>query len=92
MKRRQSVCRVWVFVCIAFLGLGTRVEGQVAFGHPGSDTLKIVKILNDEIYHSEQIDSVTTITTLVHHVEIQQETTLIFCDSLRMNPHEDYIE
>ena len=34
----------------------------------------------------------TTITTLVHHVEIQQETTLIFCDSLRMNPHEDYIE
>jgi lipopolysaccharide export system protein LptA len=92
MKRRQSVCRVWVFVCIAFLTLATRVQGQVAFGHPGSDTLKIVKILNDESYHSEQIDSVTTITTLVHHVEIQQETTLIFCDSLRMNPHEDYIE
>src|SRR5580658_5303400 len=92
MKRRLSACVRWVFVCTILLTLATRVQGQVAFGHPGSDTLKIVKILNDETYHSEQIDSVTTITTLVHHVEIQQETTLIFCDSLRMNPHEDYIE
>ncbi|HET6252424.1 MAG TPA: OstA-like protein [Puia sp.] len=92
MKRRLSACACWVFVCIILLTLASRVQGQVAFRTPGSDSIKIVKILNDEIYHSEQIDSVTTITTLVHHVEIQQETTLIFCDSLRMNPHEDYIE
>ncbi|HEV3411862.1 MAG TPA: OstA-like protein [Puia sp.] len=92
MNRWLSACGNWVFVCIILFTAATRVEGQVAFGRPGSDTVKIVKILNDEIYHSEQIDSATTITTLVHHVEIQQETTLIFCDSLRMNPHEDYIE
>src|SRR5580704_8091642 len=92
MKRRLSACSVWVFVCFILFGFATRVQAQVAFKSPGSDTIKIVKILNDETYHSEQVDSVTTITTLVHHVEIQQETTLIFCDSLRMNPHEDYIE
>jgi len=92
MKRRLSACSVWVFVCFILLHFANRVQGQVAFRSAGSDTVKIVKILNDEIYHSEQIDSVTTITTLVRHVEIQQETTLIFCDSLRMNPHEDYIE
>jgi len=92
MKSRLLACRVWVFVCIILLTLVTRARGQVTFGRPGSDSIKLVKILNDEIYHSEQIDSVTTITTLVHHVEIQQESTLIFCDSLRMNPHEDYIE
>jgi lipopolysaccharide export system protein LptA len=92
MKSRLLACRVWVFVCIILLTLASRVQGQVAFKSPGSDTIKIVKILSDEVYHSEEVDSVTTITTLVHHVEIQQESTLIFCDSLRMNPHEDYIE
>jgi lipopolysaccharide export system protein LptA len=92
MKRRLSACVRWVFVCTILLALAPCVRSQVAFKSAGSDTIKIVKILNDEIYHSEQLDSVTTITTLVHHVEIQQETTLIFCDSLRMNPHEDYIE
>jgi lipopolysaccharide export system protein LptA len=92
MKRRLSACVRWVFVCTILLAIAPCVRSQVAFKSPGSDSIKIVKILNDEIYHSEQIDSATTITTLVHHVEIQQETTLIFCDSLRMNPHEDYIE
>jgi lipopolysaccharide export system protein LptA len=92
MKRRLSACVRWVFVCTILLALAPCVRGQVAFKSPGSDTIKIVKILSDETYHSEEVDSVTTITTLVHHVEIQQETTLIFCDSLRMNPHEDYIE
>src|SRR5580700_10684386 len=92
MKSRLLACRVWVFVCIILLSLATGVQGQVASKSSGSDTLMKVKILSDEIYHSEDVDSVTTITTLVHHVEIQQENTLIFCDSLRMNPHEDYIE
>ena len=92
MKRRLSASVCWVFVCTILLTLATRVQGQVAFKSPGGDTIKIVKILNDEIYHSDQIDSVTTITTLVHHVKIKQDSTLIFCDSLRMNPHEDYIE
>jgi lipopolysaccharide export system protein LptA len=92
MKRRLSACVRWVFVCTILLAIAPCVRSQVAFKSSGSDTIKIVKILSDEIYHSEQLDSVTTITTLVHHVEIQQETTLIFCDSLRMNPHEDYIE
>ena len=63
MKRRLSACSVWVFVCFILLSLATRVQAQVAFKSAGSDTIKIVKILNDEIYHSEQIDSVTTITT-----------------------------
>jgi len=80
------------FGWIILLFLAIDVRGQVTFGRPGSDSIKIVKILSDETYHSEDVDSVTTITTLVHHVEIQQESTLIFCDSLRMNPHEDYIE
>jgi lipopolysaccharide export system protein LptA len=80
------------FGWIILLFLAIDVRGQVTFGRPGSDSIKIVKILSDETYHSEEVDSVTTITTLVHHVEIQQESTLIFCDSLRMNPHEDYIE
>jgi lipopolysaccharide export system protein LptA len=92
MKSRLLACRVLVFVCILLLTLASRVQGQVAFKSPGSDSIKIIKILSDEVYHSEEVDSVTTITTLVHHVEIQQESTLIFCDSLRMNPHEDYIE
>src|SRR6185312_15888723 len=92
MKRRRPAWSYWVSVLTVLLVLSSRVQAQVAFKSANSDSVKIVKILDDEVYRSEQVDSVTTITTLVHHVKIQQDSTLIFCDSLRMNPHEDYIE
>lgn len=54
--------------------------------------MKLVKILNADHYDFKQVDSVTGLTILVGNVRIQQETTLIDCDSLVMNPHENYIE
>ncbi|HLI92851.1 MAG TPA: OstA-like protein [Puia sp.] len=92
MKRWLPACVCWVSALIGLLTLSSGAQAQVVFKSAGSDSIKIVKILDDEIYHSEQVDSVTTITTLVHHVKIQQDSTLIYCDSLLMNPHEDYIE
>jgi lipopolysaccharide export system protein LptA len=66
--------------------------GAVEFKSPGSDSVKLVKILNADSYRFEQKDSVTALTLLVGHVRIQQEKTLIDCDSLIMNPNEHYIE
>jgi lipopolysaccharide export system protein LptA len=54
--------------------------------------MKIVDILNDDSYHFAKIDSLTEITTLVGHVKVRQEKTIIDCDSLIMNPRADFIE
>lgn len=85
-----------VAVCLLaglLLGLQARSQiGRVEFRSPTSDSVKVVDILSDESYHFQQIDSVTSITTLVGHVKIKQEKTIIDCDSLIMNPHENFIE
>jgi lipopolysaccharide export system protein LptA len=92
MKRRLLACLAGLFGFSLLLTLPSRVSGQVAFKTPGSDTMKLVKILNADSYRGEQKDSVTTLTILVGNVKIQQEKTLIDCDSLIMNPHENTIE
>lgn len=90
MNRQQHLPVLLLSGILLLLSLQGR--SQIAFGKPGSDSMKIVNILDDGYYHSQEVDSVTTLTTLVHHVKLRQDSTLIYCDSLVMNPHEDYIE
>jgi lipopolysaccharide export system protein LptA len=92
MKRRLLACAAGLFVFSLLLTLPTRAQVQTAVHPPGSDGMKQVKILNADRYSFKQVDSVTGLTILIGHVKIQQETTLIDCDSLVMNPHENYIE
>ena len=92
MKRRLLAGVAGLFVCSLLLTLPARVLGQVAVKAPGGDSLKLVKILNAESERFAQKDSVTNLTTLVGNVKIQQEKTLIDCDSLIMNSHENTIE
>ncbi|HEV9035615.1 MAG TPA: OstA-like protein, partial [Puia sp.] len=66
--------------------------GEVRFGPPGNDSVKVIHILSDDKYHFNQIDSVNSSTTLVGNVGIRQEKTTIYCDSLIMYPHLNYIE
>ena len=66
--------------------------GHVEFRTPGNDSVKVIDILSDDKYHFNQIDSVNSTTTLVGHVGIRQEKTTIYCDSLIMFPHQNYIE
>jgi lipopolysaccharide export system protein LptA len=93
MKRR-----IWFSACCLLIGSllisrQARAQiGQVQFRSPGSDSIKVVDILSDENYRFRQVDSVTALTTLVGHVKIRQEKTIIDCDSLIMNPHINVIE
>ena len=66
--------------------------GQVEFRKPGNDSVKVIDILNNDKYHFEQIDTGHSFQTLVGHVELRQEKTLIWCDSLIMYPHDNYME
>jgi lipopolysaccharide export system protein LptA len=52
------------------------------FGKPGSDSTKIVKILDDDHYRFEQKDSSASRIFIVGHVRLQEDRTLIFCDSM----------
>ncbi|HVS96709.1 MAG TPA: OstA-like protein, partial [Puia sp.] len=80
-------------VCCILLSFQTKAQvGQVEFRKPGNDSVKVIDILSDDKYHFNQVDSVNSTTTLVGHVGIRQEKTTIYCDSLIMYPHQNYIE
>lgn len=92
--------RALIYACLFFLGLSFSREAfaqlpqqnGIPFRKPGSDSIKLVQILNAKTYHSQQIDSATQLTTLVGDVRIRQEKTLIDCDSMVLNPTQNYIE
>ena len=78
--------------CLAFCMLAC-LQGwsQIAFRTPGNDSVKLVFIQNSNSYRYEQKDS-TELTYLVGNVKIKQGTTLIDCDSMILNPKQNYIE
>lgn len=78
--------------CCLLLNLSGWSQGQLEFKGPGSDSLKLVHIDNALRFMSEQKDSVTSLTTLVGDVRLRQENTLIYCDSLISNDHQNFIE
>ncbi|HEY4062160.1 MAG TPA: OstA-like protein [Puia sp.] len=90
--------RIWVYAACLFgsfllLSRQARAQGKVEFRTPGSDSIKVVDILNTDSYRFEhKVDSAPELTYLVGHVRIKQEKTFIDCDSLVMNPKENYIE
>src|ERR1700754_4818860 len=72
--------------------LTLQARSQVQFRTPGNDSIKVVQILNSETYRFQKVNDSIELTVLVGNVKIKQEKTLIYCDSLIMNPHDNYIE
>ncbi len=74
-------------------GLRSQAQiGQVEFRKPGSDSVKVVDILSDDLYHFEQIDSSHTKTTLIGNVAIKQGKTTIYCDTMYIIKPDNYID
>jgi len=89
-----------IYACIlALLGLflsqgafsQSRVGG-IPFRTPGSDSIKVVQILNAQSYHSETKPDSSQLTYLVGDVKIRQENTIIMCDSMILDPKNNFIE
>ncbi|HVV02972.1 MAG TPA: OstA-like protein [Puia sp.] len=66
--------------------------GGIPFRTPGSDSMKVVQILNAMTYHSETKADSSQLTFLVGNVKIRQENTLIYCDSMILDPKNNFIE
>src|ERR1700754_3671588 len=77
---------------IALFLFTLQARSQVQFRTPGNDSIKVVEILNSESYHFQMVNDSIELTVLVGNVKIKQEKTIIYCDSLIMNPHDNYIE
>ncbi|HTI90623.1 MAG TPA: OstA-like protein [Puia sp.] len=97
INRRRSTglrpvlaCATGLFLFTILLSLQAR--SQVQFRTPGNDSIKVVQILNSETYRFQKVNDSVELTVLVGNVKIKQEKTLIYCDSLIMNPHDNYIE
>ncbi len=78
---RIPACAACLFlVMLSVRGLS---QGEMQFGRPGTDSVKIVHILDDEHYRFEQKDSsAASRIFIVGHVRLQEDRTLIFCDSM----------
>ena len=59
---------------------------------PGSDTIKIVQILNADRYGYKKKDSLTELQVMVGNVRLKQDNTLFYCDSAVQNSHAGIIE
>lgn len=91
--------RVFIHVCMALLGLflsqaafSQRTQGGIPFRTPGNDSMKVVQILNALSYHSETRPDSSQLTFLVGDVKIRQENTIIMCDSMILDPKNNFIE
>ncbi|HVU54241.1 MAG TPA: OstA-like protein [Puia sp.] len=91
--------RTFIHACMALLGLflsqaafSQRTQGGIPFRTPGNDSMKVVKILNAQSYHSETKPDSSQLTFLVGEVKIQQENTIIMCDSMILDPKNNFIE
>jgi len=69
-----------------------QAQGGIPFRTPGNDSMKVVKILNALSYHSETRPDSSQLTFLVGNVKIRQENTLIDCDSMILDPKNNFIE
>jgi len=88
-----------IYACTILIGLflsqaafsQSRVGG-IPFRTPGNDSMKVVQILNARSYHSETKADSSQLTFLVGDVKIRQENTLIYCDSMILDPKSNFIE
>ena len=92
MRLRLLASAIGLFVFTFLLSTQVRSQNTIQFRTPGNDSIKVVEILNSENYRFQKLNDTTELTTLIGNVKIRQEKTLIYCDSLVMNPHANYIE
>src|SRR5450432_1898625 len=88
---RIPVC-VACLIFLALLSLRGLSQGGLEFRSAKGDSVKTVLILNDDHYRFEQKDSATSLIFLVGNVKLQEDRTLIYCDSMIRNSHENFIE
>ncbi len=88
---KRIALAVFSLLC-CFLTETASSQNAIPFRSPTSDSVSIVFIRKADNYKYEKKDSATELIFLVGHVELQQEKTLIYCDSMVLNQKENYIE
>jgi lipopolysaccharide export system protein LptA len=94
MNRRIPVFAACLLFCV-FGSLRVLSQGSLQFkSSPGApaDSIKTVLILHDTVYRFVQKDSATGIVTMLGDVRLQQDRTIIYCDSMIRNSHDNFIE
>jgi lipopolysaccharide export system protein LptA len=73
------------------MGLQSRAQVAVPF-KSADDTVHYINIIHTDTLKEESKDSTNKVQSLYGHVELQQEKTLFFCDSVAMNQSTNIIE
>jgi lipopolysaccharide export system protein LptA len=82
------------FLLVIGISICTKLfsQGQVAFKKNGSDSVKLIHILNADNYKYKKKDSLTELLFLVGHVHLKEDNTDFFCDSMVINQKMNYLE
>jgi len=86
--------RIRLMAIMAFgMLVGFRVCGQVAVPFKSADdSVRVIYIIHTDTLKEVSKDSTKKVQSLYGHVELKQENTLFFCDSVAMNQSSNYIE
>jgi lipopolysaccharide export system protein LptA len=86
--------RLIFLVSLAFgliMGIQSRAQVAVPF-KSADDSVHYINIIHTDTLKEESKDSTNKVQSLYGHVELQQEKTLFFCDSVAMNQSTNIIE
>ena len=83
-----------VFLCCLLLCFGSVLAQKTTPPRPSqtSDTVRLVQILNADVFLFRTIDSATQLQILVGRVKIKQGTTLFDADSVILNERSNFME
>ena len=83
-----------VFLCCLLLSFGSVLAQKIVPPRPSQtkDTVRLVEILNADVFLFRTIDSATQLQILVGHVKIRQGTTLFDADSVIFNERSNFME
>jgi lipopolysaccharide export system protein LptA len=68
------------------------IQAQVITNRPGADTMKVVNLINADRLSYFRPDSTTDLQVLAGNVQMQQGTTIFYCDSAVFNKKTRFIE
>ncbi len=86
------ITSIFFLILLLFAGNTTAFAQITAPAQPGSDTIRIIQIIQGKSLREKMIDSVTTLKTIAGNVILKEGLTLFYCDSATINSQTNVLE
>jgi lipopolysaccharide export system protein LptA len=89
----KSIVTKNILLLLLLVAASSNLQAQVsAAQQPGSDTVRIIQILQGKSLREKMIDALTTLKTIAGDVILKEGLTLFYCDSATINSSTNVLE